>query len=140
VALILQTRSLFEEKYPAPVERVDLYPAPVLLNEGKSSEPDLVVTLRDGTQMLIECERETKKDEKKRREKWAKYFQATRGEFYIVGSNSKAVSALNSEITTWHMGHGGEVNLRLTSILQARRDPKFWVLDRELGKPQEHRR
>jgi hypothetical protein len=136
VSLILQARTLFLEKYPEPVKSVELFPAPILLDGGKRSEPDLTVTLADGRTLLVECERDTPKNETQRADKWAKYYQVTRGEFYVVCPDPKAVSALASEINVWQVRHGGRVRLRVTSIHQVltANDPaRFWAYDRTLG-------
>ena len=134
--LVLQTRALFVEKYPEPVATVEIFPAPVFLDGGKRSEPDLAVTLPNGTVLLIECERDTPKNEAQRTDKWAKYYQATRGEFCVVCPDPRTLSKIGTEITVWQSHHGGRVHLQMTSVHQVltRSDPnRFWVYDRAIG-------
>ncbi len=134
VLLILQTRTLFLEKYPEPVKDVDLFPDAVMLDGGKRSEPDVAVQLADGRTLLVECERDTAKNTQQRADKWAKYYVATRGEFYVVCPDPKAVSVIASEINVWQVRHGGKVRLRITSVNQVLTDPtRFWAYDRTLG-------
>ncbi|MBI5029062.1 MAG: hypothetical protein HZB51_00945 [Chloroflexi bacterium] len=136
VTLILQARSLFlDGRFPEVVARVDLFPLPIPLGAGKRCEPDLGVTLKEGQTLLIECERETIKNSIHRADKWAKYYQATGGDFYIICPNTRAVSALASEIGQWQLSHGGPLQLHITSVYQVRSDPtrEFWT-QRDIGK------
>ena len=131
ISLILITRRLFEERYIEPVERVDIFPEPILLDDGRRSEPDLVVTLRTGEQLLVECERDTKKNDKQRLDKWDKHCQVSHGNLCIVTPTGGALNAILQEIYDWQRNYQGDFHLRATSAQQVWMDaaPRFWVKD-----------
>ena len=129
VALILTARRLFEERYPEPIERVNLFPEPVSLSEGKRSEPDLSVVLRSGKILLVECERDTPKNEAQRDDKWSKYHQATDGNFYVFTPTAAVVSRMLNEIGKWYVDYQMKTCLHITSAFQILTGaaPNFWV-------------
>jgi hypothetical protein len=101
-----------------PVSNVDLFPDPILLADGKRSEPDLVVTLGSGKVMLIECERPSPKDPVKRADKWHKCWVAGHSEIYVVCPDKQTTSALSQEISVWYANHGDRLRARVTSVYQ----------------------
>ncbi|MBI5648978.1 MAG: hypothetical protein HZC40_00775 [Chloroflexi bacterium] len=134
VVLILGTRDVFLEKYPEPIERVDIFPVAVGLEGDKRYEADVAVQLKSGAILYIECERATPKNRDQRRDKWGKYFKVTGGRFFIVTPDARAMSDISSEITEWHFQHRGNVSLRMTNlhdVLDAK-PATFWKMEREM--------
>lgn len=135
IALILAARDAFGEQYPEPVVLVNIFPDPIALEDGKRYEPDIEVQLADGRRLYVECERATFKQRIQRKDKWSKYFRVSAGQWYVVTPNADALNAIYSEITAWHLQHGGRVHLRMTHVQWLHTHPdKFWVLERELGR------
>jgi len=91
---------------------VDLFPGQIELPGEHLFVPDLVALL-DGQTLFVEVEQQAYKNRRERDRKWANYYAATGGEFYIVTANQKAAESIRSEITFW----------------AGRRDLKLWMFD-----------
>jgi hypothetical protein len=110
---------------------VDLYPHPVNLPNGGTFDVDLVAVF-DGRPLYVEAERGAGK--KVRTQKWANYAAATE-DFYVVVPNTKAKSAVLSEVSLWaYRGNGaaGGVTLHLCQ-LSAFDGQRLWQTVRPLG-------
>jgi hypothetical protein len=130
VLLNLQARDALRA---AGAESVDLYPHPVNLPNGGTFDVDLVAVF-DGRPLYVEAERGAGK--KVRTQKWANYAAATR-DFYVVVPNTKAKSAVLSEVSLWaYRGNGAAEGTTLHLCQLSAFDGKtLWQTVRPLGGP-----
>ena len=97
---------------------VDLFPGQIELPDDHLFVPDLVALLAGHT-LFVEVEQQAYKNRKERDRKWANYYDATGGEFYIVTANQKAAESIRSEIIFW--AGRRDLKLRMFDVSTARK-------------------
>jgi hypothetical protein len=130
VLLNLQARDALQA---AGAESIDLYPHPVSLPTGGTFDVDLVAVF-DGKPLYVEAERGGGK--KVRAQKWANYAAVTK-DFYVVVPNTKAKSAVLSEVSLWaYRGDGAAEGVTLhVCQLSAFDGRTLWQMVTPLGGP-----
>ena len=84
--------------------QVDLFPDPIQVGD-RRVQPDILAT-REGSTIIVECERHTRKRKDQRARKWNGLVGASQAltgkkELYVMTPNTEAKNAIVSELSRW---------------------------------------